>query len=176
MPEDQEAWAAEARTALVDIARQYRAVTTYQALGKSIQESTGVFTKQLVQNWIGEPLAMVADRCASRGEPLLSALCVYKADGAVGLGYAEAVERAYGETPDDLQMHAAEERLKSYRYFHAIDLPGDGGSASLTPQIAAARQRAVDKNSTQRRDFDLTKICKGCFQVPSFTGLCDCTA
>ena len=175
MPEDQETWANEARTALIEIARRYRATTTYGALGEHVQAKSGVFTKRLTQNWIGEPLATVSDQCSSRGEPLLSALCVYKSDGAVGLGYADAVERAYGETPDDLQNHAAEERLKCYRYFHAIDLPSDGGTAALTPQVATARQRILDKDGTLRRDRDLTKRCPVCFQVPSITGICGCT-
>ena len=43
-----------------------------------------------------------------------------------------------GPLPGDLDMHAAEERLRCYQSFGA-DLPPGGGRPALTPQIAARR-------------------------------------
>src|SRR4051812_6045507 len=99
-----------ARDALVDVARRYNQTTTYGQLAAEVQTRSGVRTKMLMAHWIGGVLGAVADDCTQRGEPLLSALCLSE-DGSVGDGYAEAVERATGERPGDVDQHAAEERL-----------------------------------------------------------------
>jgi len=57
-----------------------------------------------------------------------------------------------GPLPGDLDMHAAEERLRCYQSFGA-DLPPGGGRPALTPQIAArrvwlARQSRADAPSS----------------------------
>jgi hypothetical protein len=71
-------------------------------------------------------------------------------------------------------MHAAEERLKCYRYFEAPDLPPDGGVHALTRQVAHDRLKREEQDRTQRRERDLGKKCLKCHQVPSITGVCGC--
>ena len=96
-----------------------------------VQADTGIRTRQLIHYWIGE-VAFLAHR---HGEPLLSSLVV-SSEGEVGEGYAKAVLDVYGPPPPrDLQRHAAEERLRCYRYFGAT-LPADGGTPQLTRQVA----------------------------------------
>ena len=88
-------WAEAARPALLEAAGRYRALVTYKQLAAAVQESTGVTTTQPVHQWIGDVLGRVTDDCQSRGEPLLSSLCV-SVQGSVGQGYADAVEHARG--------------------------------------------------------------------------------
>ena len=101
-----------------------------------MQLASGIRTTRLLQHWIGDVLGTVSRDCHKAGEPLLSALCVRTTDGSVGPGYGIAVvENFGGEPPDDLDMHAAEERLQCYQYFGA-ELPPDGGKPALTKQLA----------------------------------------
>ncbi len=93
------AWAEAARPVLLEAAGRYRATVTYKRLAAAVQESTGITSTQLMHQWIGDVLGRVTDDCQSRGEPLLSALCI-SAQGSVGQGYAEAVERARGTSPE----------------------------------------------------------------------------
>lgn len=174
MAEDVSAWTNEARRALIETAKVYHATITYGELADRIQDRTGVHTKQLLQNWIGEPLANVSDQCAENGEPLLSSLCVSKVDGTVGKGYPDAVARAYGVRPDDLELHAAEERLKCYQYFNAVDLPEDGGTPALTAQVESARRTVRERDQTQRRSWDVSRTCPECHKLPSVSGVCAC--
>lgn len=152
------------------IARQYHAVVTYGELADAVQEATGIRTRMLLSNWIGRVLGAVSADCHRRDEPMLSSLCVH-ADGGVGPGYAEAViERYGGKAPEDLDQHAAEERLKCYRHFGA-DLPPDGGRPVLTPQVAA--RRADTKRASRAED---RKVCPTCHIQLPLSGQCDfCT-
>jgi hypothetical protein len=132
------AWTAAALPALERVTRRYRANITYKELAEEAQEATGIRTRVLMMNWIGQVLGGASRESHRRGQQMLSALCVH-ADGTVGDGYAEAVVENYGGTPPaDLDMHAAEERLRCYLYFRA-DLPPGGGTPALTPQVAARR-------------------------------------
>jgi hypothetical protein len=163
------AWVLQARPALERTARTYHATITYKDLAEEVQAKSGIRTRRLLQHWIGDVLGTVARDCHAAGEPLLSALCV-RSDGSVGPGYAVAVvENFGGEPPDDLDMHAAKERLRCYRYFGA-ELPADGGRPALTKQVAAARSRA-------KRQPSLTEssrpICPTCFLMLPVTGQCD---
>ena len=105
----------------------YNGWITYGQLAAAVQERTGIYTTQLVQNWAGE----LAFKCCRPGEPLVCSLVV-SVEGLVGSGYEGAVIARYGgSAPADLQMNAAEERLKCYRFFGA-ELPEDGGRRTLT--------------------------------------------
>jgi hypothetical protein len=120
----------------------YHATITYKDLAEEVQATSGIRTRRLLQNWIGDVLGTVAEDCHQAGEPLLSALCV-RADGTVGPGYGKAVVDNFGgDPPDDLDMHAAVERLECHRFFGA-QLPADGGSPALTPLVAAARRHLM---------------------------------
>ncbi len=172
MSDTQTIWSAEARLVLIEAAGSYQRTVTYRELADAIQERTGVRTRNLLQNWIGKTLSRVGADCSERNEPLLSALCV-SVNGTVGEGYAKAVGTTYGIVPDDLEQHAADERLRCYRHFGAIDLPTDGGIATLAPTVVLARAKAQKRDLSRRRE--LVTTCSECFQVQSLTGICGCS-
>ncbi len=84
-------------------------------------------------------LARVTDECQSRGEPLLSSLCV-SVQGSVGEQYADVVERVRGDRPEDPDEHASEERLSCYRHWEATGLPRDGGTPLRTAHFKTVRK------------------------------------
>jgi len=183
------AWAKAARPVLLEAAGRYRATLTYKHLAAAVQESTGITTTQLMHQWIGDVLGRVTDECHSRGEPLLSALCV-SAQGSVGQGYADAVEHARGARPSDPDDHAAQERLSCYRHWQAAGLPRDGGTplrtAHFTPVRKAGASKPVSRVATPRKATARKRtpatpapepkpipLCPRCFtQVPA-SGVCD---
>ncbi|WP_101525586.1 hypothetical protein [Nocardioides houyundeii] len=163
-----EAWAEAGRAVLLDVAQRYQAVISHKQLAQEVQERTGITTTRLVHYWIGDVLGPIATECASREEPLLVSLCV-NAQDSVGAAYANAVQAARGETPEDPEAHAAKERLACYRHFEAEDLPADGGRAALTPRVAATRDRARKVRFAERP----IAVCPTCHQAPAATGVCD---
>ena len=177
------AWADAARPVLLEAAGRYRALVTYKQLATAVQEATGITTTQLMHQWIGDVLGRVTDECQSRGEPLLSSLCV-SVQGSVGQGYADAVEHARGSRPTDPDEHAAHERLSCYRHWDATGLPRDGGTplrtAHFTPvrkpasrkpasRAAAPRKTAPRKSTAAAKpEAKPIKLCPTCFtQVPA---------
>jgi hypothetical protein len=141
MQEAKAPWAPLARRALENVAGVYHGIINYGELGEELQSVSGIRTRQMIHYWIGDVLGEVSRQCHRNGEPLLSALCVHQ-DGSIGDGYAIALAQAYGSpAPDDLEMAAAEERLRCHRHFGA-PLPPDGGSPALTPAIATKRRVA----------------------------------
>jgi len=162
-----EAWSAAARIALLRTARTYRATISYKDLAEEVQVSSGIRTQMLPWHWIGRVLGAVSRHCHAKGEPLLSALCVH-ADGTVGEGYGKAIIENYGgSAPDDLDMHAAIERLNCYRRFGA-ELPSDGGAPALTAEVAARRKRAQVRSGT----LSDRPICPTCYLMLPLSGQC----
>lgn len=168
MAEAKAVWVPLARDALERVARVYHGLINYGELAEELQLRSGIRTRQLIHYWIGDVLGAVAKDCYARGEPLLSALCVQQ-NGVIGEGYSWAMAETYGgPAPDDLDMAAAEERLKCYRFFGA-DLPSGGGRPALTPQVAAKR-RAVAQRA---REDARRPVCPTCnLELPA-TGQCD---
>jgi hypothetical protein len=162
-----EAWAVEARTALIHTAKRYRAVLTYKELASIVQSHTGIRTKQLTNHWIGDVLRRVSEECGRRNEPLLSSLCV-NTSGSVGEGYAVAVRLVHGEAPADPDTHAASERLACYRFWDA-DLPSDGGRPALTAKLAGSRAR----QRKARLEAQPVGMCPTCNMALPATGVCD---
>ncbi len=172
---------------LLEAAHRYRATVTYTQLSAAVQQSTGITTTRPVAQWIGDVLSRVTDDCQSRGEPLLSSLCV-SAQGSVGEGYADAVERARGTRPTDPDDHAAHERLSCYRSWEAEGLPRDGGTPLRTAHFKTVRKaasRTTAKRAATPRKTPAAKkttavtppkpipLCPRCFtQVPA-SGICD---
>ena len=165
--ESRAAWAEAARPILIEVAQHYHAVITYKDLATEAQRVTGIHGSQQMHYWIGDVLGRVSRDAHSRGEPLLSALCV-KADGTVGERYVAVVAETTGDLTADGDDHAALQRLACYRYFNAPDLPADGGSAALTPQLTARRARAkkvrlaeapIDVCPTCNTQLPATKVC-----------------
>ena len=163
------AWAGAARELLLEVAARYNALVTYRELAGLVQLRSGIRTNQLVHYWVGDVLTRVGKVCAERDEPLLSALCV-NASGSVGAGYAKAVLAARGELVGEPDDHAAIERLACYRAFGA-ELPADGGSPTLTPQVAGVRDRERARRSTKPQ-VEAT-VCATCNMAIPATGICD---
>lgn len=67
----------------------YNRTITYVDFATAVQDATGVETRSLLQNWIGEVLGAVA-RAQPPDEPMLTAL-VIRADGTIGPGYADPI-------------------------------------------------------------------------------------
>lgn len=163
-----DAWAAAARPVLERTARTYHATISYGELAERVQVESGIRTRTLMHYWIGGVLGHIAGDCYRVGEPLLSALCV-DASGSVGDGYGVALAETYGgPTPEDLDSHAANERLKCYRYFGA-ELPPGGGVPALTPKLTATRQRMKQRTTTVRE----RPICPTCHLMLPMSGQCD---
>lgn len=135
------AWSTAARAELLDVATTYHDTITYTELQDAIWDASGVRTRVLLPNWIGDVLEAVALECVKRDELLLTALCVHQ-DGTVGDGFAGAASHFLGAKPVDPDTHAADVRLLIYRKY-ASDLPPGGGVARLTPQVAARRAAAA---------------------------------
>jgi hypothetical protein len=181
------AWAEAARDVLLQAAGRYRALVTYKQLAAAVQETTGITTTQLMHQWIGDVLGRVTDECQSRGEPLLSSLCV-SAQGSVGQGYADAVERARGTRPLDPDDHAAHERLNCYRHWQAAGLPRDGGTPLRTAHFTPVRKavRPAARPATPRKtpsskpaarrtkpEPAAVRLCPRCFTEVPASGVCD---
>lgn len=189
------AWAEAARPVLVATAGRYRKMVTYKQLAAAVQEQSGVTTSVPMHQWLGDVLARVTAESQSRGEPLLSSLCV-SIQGSVGESYADAVERARGVRPEDPDDHAAHERLACYRHWEAEGLPRDGGTPLRTAHFKPVRKAAAKKAPAPRTKSAAPKapvtrtvgprktsaaapppepmrLCPNCFtEVPS-TGICD---
>lgn len=157
-------WAAEARPVLQRAAGQYNAFFTYQQLAEAVQEDTGIETGVPFRHWIGSVLGSVAED-QRVDEPILTSPVV-RADGSVGEGYSIPVKAREGVIPEDLDRHAANERLACYRFFGA-ELPPNGGTRTLTPAVA---QRRRNRRPKEQRP---TGICPTCgIGVPA-SGVCD---
>lgn len=160
------AWTAPARDHLLAVARSYGAMTTYGELAEDVQVRSGIRTKMLPWHWIGRVLGDVARDCHRRREPLLSSLCVHS-DGTVGDGYVIATKENYGLEPADPDLHAAEERLKCYRFFGAT-LPPDGGH----PRLPAAIERSRAWKRQQAQAEVRRPRCPTCFVELPISGEC----
>lgn len=101
-------WAAAARVVLERTAGQYGTWLTYGELAEAVQAETGVRTRSLLPNWIGEVLARVA-ATQSHHEPALTSLVV-RTDGTIGDGFLDVMRQREAVLPDDLELCAARER------------------------------------------------------------------
>lgn len=156
-------WSTAAVPVLKGVASRYNRTITYVDFAAALQDATGIETRSLLHNWIGDVLRAVA-RTQPPSEPMLTAL-VIRADGTIGSGYADPIADRSGMVPDDLDWHAAEQRLACYRYFGA-ELPADGGRPSLTPQVANKRYR-------ERSKAPVRAVCPSCgLRLPA-SGRCD---
>jgi hypothetical protein len=165
------AWAELARSVLEQVAGEYHALTNHRDVAAELQRRSGITTSATTRSWLVDVLGMVAQECHRRGEPLLSSLCV-RSDGTIGDAFGAAMVEAYGApAPADLDMAAAEERLKCYRHFGATIPPG-GGNAVLAPQVAVRRRNTARR---LREDTPLP-VCPTCHLALPRTGQCDTCA
>lgn len=163
------AWTAAALPVLERVAGTYQATISYQQLADEVQGATGIHTRVLPMNWLGQVLAGASRESHRRGQPMLSALCVHS-DGTVGDGYGQAISENYGcEPPRDLDMHAARERFRCYQLCGAV-LPAGGGEPALTAQVASRRAWAAER---RRADVSSQRYCPGCYLTLPISGNCE---
>jgi len=152
---------------LKELAGGYNKTVTHPALAVAIQSRSGIEQPAAIRLWMGPVLDLVSRECMGNNEPLLPALCVTSDRGEVSFGYGESVAEAYGETPENLEAHAASERLKCYRAFGA-KLPQDGGHPTLTPQVARRLKSDREKAAAARP----RRTCETCHIQLPVTGEC----
>lgn len=171
MQDARAAWVPIARQSLLRTAATYHSYITYSDLAEELQATSGIRTKQLTHYWIGKVLGVVSNDCHRMKEPLLSSLCVHQ-NGSVGASFGQALDETYGGSrPDDLDMAAAEERLKCYGHFGA-QMPPGGGEPALTPMLAAMRTRRAAASRARPVVEDKREICPLCHvRLPS-SGVC----
>lgn len=160
-----------ARESLLRTAETYNGYITYRDLAEELQNKSGIRTRQLTHHWIGKVLGIVSNDCHRAHEPLLSSLCVQQ-NGSVGASYGLALDETYGgPRPADLDLAAAEERLKCYGHFGA-KMPADGGQPVLTPMLAATRNKKATVSRARRVVEEERAICPLCHvRLPS-SGVC----
>lgn len=134
-------WAQVAHDILIQTAKRYNEYLTYAELARRVLAESGIQYRPDQRNWIGKVLALVADRCAAASKPALTALCVSAGEEKVGANYHYVLKLTGQSVPDDLQAHAAEARLKCYRFYGA-EMPRNGGEPTLTRRAAARRAKA----------------------------------
>lgn len=162
-------WAAVAHDVLESTAHRYNDFLTYKELAEKVQELSGIRTRMHMRNWVGRILSAVVDECAHRNEPPLTSLCVTQSQ-TVGEVYRYVLKKTGEPIPDDLDMHAAEARLRCYRMY-ATDLPSDGGVPTLPRQVAAARANAARKAAAERPEK--IELCPVHFTALPQSGRCD---
>ena len=168
MSDAKDAWVPLAREALLRTAATYNGLVRYKELADEIQTGSGIGTRQLVHYWIGDVLGEVSAECHRQNEPLLSSLCV-RQDGTIGDGYGIALAATYGgKVPADLELAAAEERLRCYEHFGAT-LPADGGRPTLPREVSARRRKAAK----EAREDIRKPVCPTCHLTLPATGQCD---
>ena len=141
-------WALAARERLEETAREYNTAVTVAELADFVQRRSQISSSAASTSWLGDVLGRVAAGCADRGEPFLSSLCV-DARGRVVSSYATSLRVLRGESPEDVDAQAAEERLACHRHFGAV-LPEGGGAPTVFIAQAAPRERAPRAPRTPR--------------------------
>jgi hypothetical protein len=185
-----EAWSRAGRAVLVQVARRYGSLMAPSSCAEEAQAFSGVRTREPAEQWIDDVLDAVDVECVARDEPLLSAFCVRSDDGRIGARYEKLASSVDPSAANDIEMHAAKQRLEAHRYHGAI-LPVDGGKPTLPPQLAKVRasapKRAASSGARTRaarpkaaatprkpKNVELPRaVCPTCFlQLPA-TGRCD---
>ena len=156
------AWTAAALEVLLALARRYGSWIAYEDLAGTLQSATGIRTTQQTRHWIGKVLEGV-DRAQPPGPALTS--FVLRKDQTIGEGYAGTLRRRGVPVPEDLELHAAEERLACHRHFGAA-MPPDGGRPTLPPAEVRRRQERRGTASTP------PQLCPDCFTELSRSGTC----
>jgi hypothetical protein len=156
------AWAQVGRPVLERVAQSYGSYVTYQEMAELVQEAAGITTGVPFRHWIGAVLGELS-RLERPDEPLLTSLVV-SADGTIGDGYVIPIRERGESEPADLELHAANERVRCYRHYGA-EMPADGGRPVFTKAVAARRANA--------RPAKLRAVCPTChLQLPA-SGVCD---
>lgn len=168
------AWAQAAHEVLVATASRQRGAIDTATLARTVQQRTGIATKQSASKWIGPLLGVIAKHNADRGEPLLPALVVRR-DGTVGPAWEEVLRFARIPIPDgDLEQHAAAQRMAAHHRWAGTVEEAPAASAVKAPRAAGVKRAAP---TTAKRPVNPEplrgSICPNCFMQMSLTGVCD---
>lgn len=144
-------WVAAARSILLDTAKHYRAIICFADLGELV-EARMDRRGPSYWHWMRCTLQSVAADCTNRHEPLLSSLCVND-DKSIVTGFGDSI-RGMSES-DDIEAHAARERMRCYRHFGAIDLPPDAGLSVRSGQTLNMRLTWAAHVAAERREHEL---------------------
>jgi hypothetical protein len=173
---------------LVQVARRYGTLMAPSSFAEEVQAFSGVRTREEPAHWIDDVLDAVGVECIARGEPLLSAFCVGP-DGRIGARYEQLASSVDPRAANDVELHAATQRLEAHRCHGAV-LPVDGGRPVFPPQLARASAsvpkrsvsagsgtRAARPKATTARKPKTAEIprpvCPTCFLQLPVTGRCD---
>lgn len=163
-----ELWTAAAVPILEDVASEYGGYITYKEFADKLSELTQIHTKQQLNFWVGKVLAEVISICGERGLPELTSLVVNSGSGMVGTGFNTVLERSGRGTisdPYDLEMAAAEERLKCYLVY-CSNLPAD-------PKPQLTREYGDRVKRQKRSETPAPAVCSiHDIQLPK-SGICD---
>lgn len=174
-PEVQVAWG-EAMAAWTDavvpelqkVASHYGASITYSDLAEAIQARTGYRTRTQLANWIGKVLEVVVRRTMTEALPPLTSLVVHKDSGGVGDGYYNREHPQHTIVDEaQLQLTAAEDRLKCYRHYCAT-VPDDA-APQMTQMFLSKRAARI----VGGRKDPIDVVCPRCFIAVPLTGVCD---
>ncbi len=183
-----EAWSRAGRPVLVQVARRYGALMAPSSFAEEVQAFSGVRTREDAAQWVDDVLDAVGAECIARGEPLLSAFCV-RPDGRIGPRYEELARSMDGRAANDVELHAATQRLEAHRCHGAV-LPVDGGRPVLPRQLpkvtASAPTRSASTGARARsprpkaaaprkpKTAEIPRaVCPTCFLQLPVTGRCD---
>ena len=166
-------WARAGYAVLVEVARRPEGHITYQDIADAIQDSTGIQTRVPMHDWIGTPLALVAEMCVRNGEPQLTALVVSSGTLDVGDGYGDTFALAGQPLPKNIQRAAAETRIECYDYFGRRE-PRGWDRTRLTGRTATKRRAAPKPRpkAVARPEPVAPKICPTCNLQLLPSGVC----
>lgn len=169
-------WWPAARVVLIETAGEYGAWISYQDLSDRIQKTTGITTKQPVEEWIGRVLSAVAADSEQRGEPRLTSLSV-TAERRIGEDYPGVPAGTDARTRERV---AAEDRLECYRFFGAT-MPADDATPTVLARVPdrparPARSRAAAASPAPAPAAVMRETtCPHCFLVVPIAAACrDC--
>lgn len=162
-PDAKYEWAHAGYDMLVGIARTPDGLVTYAEIADTVQEATGIRTRQPMHDWIHTPLTLVAEMCVRNGEPQLTGLVVAEDTLEVGDSFAASYAIAGQPLPKNLQRAAAATRIACYDHFSRREAVG-WDKAKLTWRIGVARspvQRSAPEPKP-RTERPQTKVCTQC--------------
>ena len=154
-------WAQAGYDVLVEVARRPDGHISYQDIADAIEVSTGISTRTRSDEWIGKPLALVAEMCVRNGEPQLTALVVSEGTLDVGDGYAGTYAIAGQPLPKNLQRAAAETRVECYDHFSRREAAG-WDRTKLTGRNPSKSTVKVRKVVRAKPEPIAPKVCPQC--------------
>lgn len=184
-------WSRAAVELLTETATSYNRVLTTNEFADEVQRRSGAWANVTSKNWVRKVLAVVTLKCTKEGWPYLASLVVRPSDGKPGPWYLDVLsETGPGDASDEL-THAAQQRLASYRFFEAQDLPEDH-SLTLDPlrqrrrvQHLEARTPSPQRSRTSRAEAKPKEprkapaaeerrgqVCPTCFMEMPLSGVC----